>query len=1033
MKLLHSKSTAERILAVSACPCANLFGLVTPSAVTVYRSTTLTTVFSLSLTPFHPADQKCAGSAGGAGPHHAVEHYRCCWSPSGRLFTVALPSGILLVFDVEAGNLARVFTTSGTNASAPPPTPAAAAAAAAAPSSSSFPATVPWIATSLPPGRPVLAMTWCGVASSSPAQLLAMATDAQTRCLPVRLGVTTALFDEATQGVVPGAAGGGEGPAAGSGAPLNVEPSRTGAAGSAALIGESQSASTASVSLLTVLGSDGIVRCFVSGLYEVYAAPLALPSSSASRGLAWSDVTVSDMQWQQCAVGSAGDARERRGEAYGGYSKHDARHARVAALVSFGDTAADPVQPAVEEHHRLYLTVCERVTEPTPGVRGGVTESPPLPSQALWEANLQDRLAALAMPQWLAVCYVREYARIAAETYERVVRGWNGVLRGRVLAHLGLPAAAPLLSSAIVAQLADPDPIALYKYAKQTLMRAALAEDLEALAKMFRVVSYEVTHVCYRCCEVAAAYAVYTRGDVEGDGAVPHRDANEDGPPLPLPVGGTPSLVATLGALRRQYEAFLRQAANEGECARDLALWVMQQAIHWESGTHFVMGSTNANSSATAYGEEDLRDASSPAVGNRAGSPSPVLPPPPQQPVLVDEVPVSATRQPALYTFLVDIASTAGVTAADLMYPDGRGTSRLAEEAGDTSAARLYEQLTSCAEQRISSFGARVSPAAPAAPTRCSAMALNGTAGGAPAPDAGRQLLCCVVEDASDGADGGSPPASEADMSRQGDSEGSDEGQHHGGGARDEAGDAAPFSAYNSDDAVPQHAAAAPHTRSQPATLHALCSQPAVSGLIGPLCLSSYVLRAMDACSGAERDEQQMPGREPAAAGCELAQLNAADVDVASIGKHLNADFTKDEGSRFCCSWYGLLEEDRHVIVCQPASVLSQSGRGSVRAAKPNAPFFIAVVRDDGEVVAAGERDEDDEEAEEEALSNNEDASSGDAATKANEGSASRVALCQVTGMEGVPLRVSMSRARSFCVIVGVARYVMVSLYDDDY
>ncbi|KPA79126.1 hypothetical protein ABB37_05638 [Leptomonas pyrrhocoris] len=1066
MKLLHSKSTAERILAVSACPCANLFGLVTSSAVTVYRSTTLTTVFTFSLTPFQPADTGGATSVGAVHATRQAEHYRCCWSPSGRLFTVALPSGILLVFDVEGGNLARVLTTSSTRASPSPSIPAAAAASPFSPAASptAFPAAVPSVITSLPPDRPVLAMTWCAVPSLSSAQLSAMATAVQTRCLPVRLGVTAALFDEAMQGV-----GSGTATAAGSGgdgtaAPLNLDASHTSKADRAGLRAEEPSATSAFVSLLTVLGSDGVLRFVVGGLCEVYATQLALPSPLVSCGSSWEDVTVFDLQWRQCAVGPGAAVQDGGYEGSGSSSKKETYSSRVAALVSFGDTAVDPVRHAVGQHHRLYLTVCGSTAAPTLDAHdGGKTplspqpQPPLLPSHVMWEANLQDRLTALAMPRWLAICHVREYASIAQETYEKVVHAWSRVLRGQVLAHLGLPAAAPLLSAAVVAQLTDPDPIALYKYAKQTLMRAALVEDLEALAKTFHTASYEVTHVCYRCCEAAMACAVYTRGDVEeGDNdddaaAASLCDANEEASAShPATATSSPSLVSLLGALRRQYEAFLRRAANEGECARDLALWVMQQSIHWESGTHFFMGggtNTDNNIAAAAYGEEDRRDA----------SPSPVLPPPPQlqqQPVLIDEVPVSATRQPALYSFLIEIMTSAASNRTDFTYASGNGSSHVAEAGdqaeagGNEKAARLYQQLIARAEQRIERFGFRALSAATAQAARlsstlgCSVITYDDDAKETAASDAGRRLLCCVMEETSDGVPDGSAAASETDVSHDDSSEGSDVGQHHEEyEGVDRVGDEALFSSsYDSDDDnnafILQRTAATPCVTSQSAKLYTLCSSITVpNGFIETMHLSSYALRSADTgtdgvCRGTEQDEQQIPATETTAAPCALAQLNTADVGVASMEKHLKADFTKDKSNSLCSSWYGFLEKDRHVIVCQPAAVFVRSEPGSVKAVKSNAPFFVAVVQDDGEVVVADEREEEDEG---EATSSNEDVASSNDAASAQKSLASRVALCQVTGMEGVPLRVSISRARSFCVIVGVAKYVVVSLYDDDY
>lgn len=1091
MKLLHSKSTAEPILAVSACHCANLFGLVTFSGVTVYRSTTLTTVFTFALTPtFQSTDDTSANTPSRAqDPLRQAEHYRCCWSPSGRLFTLALPSGVILVFDVEGGSLVRVFTTAAAAATrGTSSTPSLSSAAAAAPTSlaspaspssptasSSFPVTVPWIATSLPPASPVLAMAWCAVPSCVSSQLSAMTAEVQTRCLPVRLGVTAALFDEALQSV------------AGARRPADVDST----AATAVEDGGERQEQVKLVSLLTVLGSDGVLRCLVGGLYEACAVPLALPPSVVQRGMSWQEVQVQELQWQQCAIeprsSDVGDAGEAT------------RGTRVAALLSFGETASDPVQSVTEQHHRLYLTVREPPSKDPLAASGAIAtkdEAKPwqLPTQVLWGASLQTRWTALATPQCLALCHVREYARLAQETFEKAQQGWRAVLHGQVLAHLGLPAAAPLLLSAVMAQLTDPDPIALYKYAKQTLTRAALVDDLEALAKVFRTVAYEVTHVCYRCCEVAMAYAVHAAragADDDDDAAFDARAAAES---TGSPAGG---LVGQLGALRRHYESFLRQAAGDGECARDLALWVAQQSIHWESGTHFVMHSVSGNSdggaAATAYAEEDQQEATSlPTAGDRPGSPSSALQPAPPEPVLIDEVPVSATRQPALFRFLLDVADAFACTNGSAASAPRKQASRFGKaepEDDDSSAAGLYKRLTSYAEQCTARVGVRAAAPASASPASiplpCHVVVAS----------AERQLLSCVVEkdvtadessesdenndDAaegkgrSSGADGGNSSVDEANSENGSgerkhggcDEDEEEERRQHGptpplhhplqryAGLSDAEGASLCNGDDDDDDDTRPHttSAAAPHIASQSVKVHALTSSASTTGLIAALQLSSSALLVshdhLDSARGTQeqQDAQAAFNDKTVETTCAVAPLHTADVDTAAIQKYLKADFTKDANTLFSSSWYGFLAEDRHVLVCQPAAILSEGGGGrhpAAKAVKSNAPFFIAVVQDDGEVVVADERDEEDEEEEDSSegdkgntaskKQNEEDKSSAADAANVDKAAAARVALCQVTGMEDVPLRVSMSRARSFCVMVAVAKYVVVSLYDDD-
>ncbi|CBZ27420.1 conserved hypothetical protein [Leishmania mexicana MHOM/GT/2001/U1103] len=929
MKLLHSKSTAEPILAATACPCANLFGLVTQSSVAVYRSTTLTTVFNFSLKPF----QSVLKGNGADGRRRNGNSVCCCWSPSGRLFTLALPSGLLLVLDVEGGALVRFLTPGDT----------APGSGNGAVGSSSAPAlaSVPRVPTTLPPGRPVLAMGWCAVHSLSSRHVNAMHVDMQTRCLPVRTGVTAALLDEVAQG-----------------SPLSL----LGAGDAAHLLSSSAVMSggypadarsgSRSVSLLMVLGCDGVLRCLIGGLYEVQrlalSLPLGFPSSPDSgfsgRVAAWEDVVVEDMQVRQCTMPS-GALGGRQTRAQGRNGPLD--------WVCFGESAADGVRPAVAQQHRLYL------------IAKGAS-STGAAAQSLWEVDLHDNLSALAAPHWLALCYVREYTRITREMYEKVAHEWHTVLRGRLWAHLGLPAVAPLLSSAVLAQLTEPDPLALYKYAKQQLMRTAVTEDLEVMAAALQRAVYEITHVCYRCCEVAMAYAAHLR---EPDTVTQH-----------------------LGALRRLCESFLRRVTREAEGARDVALWVLQQSRHWERGSRFAMGAADERALTEAEEDEQERPSavSSPSAAATAAADMARPPSSRQSPSVVDEVPLSATRQPALLSYLSSIATQEANADGD---PVIHLCAQLAAHAQDCTP--LPASFMASLPVRVVLSGAQDTGAASAS--------------------AASQLLCCVVEGVEEGEQGSCLDEDGKEMSA---TAASSNGccPLYEAGLEDVA-----FGERNRDVARDECGCA---LITEGAHVHVLRSAAAATNTIQALQIGTYKLVVRR-----DGDAGEDAAASPAASGSVLEASLTTDVDVSLITSRLKAELAGKHGCAAPCvygaTWYGYLEEDRHVVVCQPSTVTAARSAESdawCRSAAP-ATFFVATVDGSGRLLMVDEEEHD---------GDNEDG--GDAAdSSAAAASSARAALCEVAGMEGVPLRVSMSRARSFCVVVGVTKYVVLSLYDDDY
>ncbi|AIN98724.1 hypothetical protein LPMP_240910 [Leishmania panamensis] len=944
MKLLHSKSTAEPILAVTACPCANLFGLVTRSSAAVYRSTTLTTVFNFSLKPFQSALRDNAADEERRNDTSVC----CCWSPSGRLFTLAMPSGLLLVLDVEGGALVR-FLTPGATA---PVSSDGASGSSSTPASTS----VPRVPTTLPPGRPVLAMGWCAVPSLFSRHVNAMHVDMQTRCLPVRTGVTTALLDEVAQGSSISLFG------AGDASHLLFSTAAT----SGRYPADAKRASR-SISLLMVLGCDGVLRCLIGGLYEVQRLELSLPSCyptlpvSGLRGnvAAWEDVVVEDMQVRHCTVSTGASAGSRT---------HPQRETGLPGWMCFGESVVSCVRPAVAQQHRLYLTVA-----------GALSSGAAAP--AVWEVNLHANLSALAAPHWLALCYVREYTRIAREVYEKAAREWHAVLRRRLWAHLGLPAVAPLLSSAILAQLTEPDPLELYKYAKQQLMHAAVTEDLEVMATAVQRAIDDVTHVCYRCCEAAMACTVYLR---EADTVTQH-----------------------LGTLRRLCESFLRRVTREAESARDLALWVLQQSHYWSRSSRFAMGP--ADERAPVGAEEDQRErlsaVSSPSAAVAATTEMTHSPSPQQPPSVVDEVPLSATRQPTLLSYLSSVTSQE-------------------TNVEDDPVVCICEQLA------ISLQDCASLPASAMAPLPACIVLSNVQESGATSASPASQFLCCVVKGTEEGErgsrDGRDDNEDIIDTSvtvNGGDGYGNDDGMANGYYPRYETGLEDVALGEGTRDVACGECGCALVTEG--VDIHVLRCAATAANTIRPLQIGTYkVVVHRDGDAGDDCADSS------AASGAVLEAGPTVDVDITLITSRLKVDLSSSHSYAapsviYGATWYGYLEADRHVVVCQPNSITTDRSAGSgaqSRSAAP-APFFVAVVDGSGRLVTVDEEERDD--------GDNEDG--GDAADSSAAALSTEAALCEVTGMEGVPLRVSMSRARSFCVVASVTKYIVLSLYDDDY
>lgn len=123
MKLLHSKVFQQPIVLVSLCPNMNLLAVVTEGQLLIYRSTSMTAVWCFPLQEerekedeeekkVFPSSSPLSSSASRVSRRDAAA-CACCWSPSGRLFVVSLPSGVIHLYDVEGGQLLRCFHPMG--------------------------------------------------------------------------------------------------------------------------------------------------------------------------------------------------------------------------------------------------------------------------------------------------------------------------------------------------------------------------------------------------------------------------------------------------------------------------------------------------------------------------------------------------------------------------------------------------------------------------------------------------------------------------------------------------------------------------------------------------------------------------------------------------------------------------------------------------------------------------------------------------------------------------------------------------------
>lgn len=581
MKILHTKAAPEPILLVSACECVNLFAIVTSTALTVYRSTTLTVVAAVPLASYcgtrAPSSDAKAGpqrktSATGAIATAESDWLQASWSPSGRLFTLALPSGMVLVLDVEGGDLVRCFVPQRT-----------ASSSSASPSSLGFRddavlvththRRVPQLQLSTLPG-PVAALAWTTVGSVLPptapdggsgtAAAAAVPTTSSSftvnpmspvgagggatapldTCLPLPPSVSTPVLEEAERepagvsGTAPSPNAGGPASAASTGHTLK--------------------------SMLFVLDSVAGLSCVLGGLQEVHRVTLEVPYPSLhpSTGLRVRQLVIAPQY---------STAASRPAEATFSFDRFS-----IAALHAFNaacDTTATPssspgsAASAVCCGHRGYVVVGRASS-------AGAGADP----EDLLEFVLGDRLLQLAQPRALALCRIAEHCRTAQMCLRAAQHRWRRLLRHTVYAHLRLPEKATLLRDAVVEEVAQPNAEKLLRYYK-SLPRDALSEDLDRLAEVLYGVAKTTYSVTYRCYDVAIHLAAVGEGarltsrspSHLNSATVAAADSTDSEKPMP-------SLMQLLGMLRRRAELVMHRTRFEADHARELLRWVLQRA-----------------------------------------------------------------------------------------------------------------------------------------------------------------------------------------------------------------------------------------------------------------------------------------------------------------------------------------------------------------------------------------------------------------------------------------------------------------------
>ncbi|CCW62530.1 unnamed protein product [Phytomonas sp. EM1] len=636
MRILHSKATTDPILLVSACHNMNLFAVVTASTVTVYRSTTLTVVTTLPLGTGYVnqvitssdelrraqeamngkmVNMETAGGASGPSmnippdnmykPNLAlyVTEGMAAWSPSGRLFTFALPCGVVLLLDVESSDLVRIlipkpcpkalprkrstdstppsssgihhghFNVEGRGRNALPET-----LRAGDPTTQSFTvfaqvedgpkelleggnptgegglhaSSNPAVISLSTTVGPVAALAWVTVPYSqhSPRNLSFYTTGIYSECLPLQPDLSSSLLAE-------------------------VESSGL-QKGDPIACNDAQRA----VAILMILDMTGVLSFVLGGLQEVRFMTIRIPHPPGGAICVEKLITVP--VWEAQPRWTQPEADLQREEDGRGMETQPARRIAPAAGDSFffGLTAdslhllSKQLEPyrgknrAEEAHkvferwahravrcsHRAYLVV-KPTSTPASDTAGACRE--------LFELDLGFQLTRIVDTRAATICYIAEYCRMAQACMHDQQQLWRDVLENSTRKHLKLPSKAVLLRDTVVERIAQPNQADLLSY-YEMIDKFALVEDLEKLSKTLHRVVKAVDQTCYRCYD-ASISLLNTFYDCNTAMAGHFNDR----PPELLGGGGLPTpsplsmrelsaeLMNIIGELRRCAETFL--------------------------------------------------------------------------------------------------------------------------------------------------------------------------------------------------------------------------------------------------------------------------------------------------------------------------------------------------------------------------------------------------------------------------------------------------------------------------------------------
>ncbi|CCW66036.1 unnamed protein product [Phytomonas sp. Hart1] len=666
MRILHSKAITDPILLVSACHNMNLFAVVTSTTVTVYRSTTLTVVATLPLSTGYineiitsSKELRCAqemiykkipdsearGSSLGASirtpPNNEYKQNvvpfitdgMAAWSPSGRLFTFALPCGVVLLLDVESSDLVRVFipkssqkasvakrthenltsssrlrhgpldvdgrirnTLNGVSHAEAPSIilfegVSHAEAGRGEPSeggnpteekhshTSSTALSEPAVISISTAVGPIAALSWITVPYSQRRSCdLSFCTNGiYAECLSLQPDLSSSLLDEVETSF------------AQKGDPTSAE-------------GDTRRA----VAILMILDMAGGLSFVVGGLQEVRFIRIGMPYSLGNGIHVEKLITVPVQETHPQLTNLEVDLQCEEGDDEQEIETHSAaRTAQIPrdsfffsltshSLLSLSNqleqyrgknlmeeahiTLEKWVHRSVRYSHRVYLLV-----KPTSASNSNYNSSASTARRELFEIDLGLLLTRMVDTRTAMICCIAEYCRMAEICMQSQQQLWRSVLENGTRKHLNLPSKALLLRDVVVERLTQPNLANLMAY-YANIDKFALVEDLEKLSKTLRHVVKVVERTCYRCYD-ASISLLSTFADCN---TALNQNTYEGKVQPPKEGFYTPSrlsmrdlsaeVIEIIGDLRRCAETFLRGVQVEMSYEQDLLHYVLHRS-----------------------------------------------------------------------------------------------------------------------------------------------------------------------------------------------------------------------------------------------------------------------------------------------------------------------------------------------------------------------------------------------------------------------------------------------------------------------